>query len=88
VADAEEKAQKMLGNLRMETFREGQCAQIMSVGAPEEVPGLLERLYTRFLPENHLEPTGAYHEIYLDDWSRTGSECSKVILRQPVNPKR
>ncbi|NOX83922.1 MAG: hypothetical protein GXP06_13250 [Alphaproteobacteria bacterium] len=74
--------------LRMETFCEGQCTQIMHVGQAQEIPTLLERLYTQFLPRNNLEPIGAYHEIYLDDWSRTPPEQRKIILRQPVRPKR
>jgi len=74
--------------LRMETFEEGLCAQIMHVGSPHKLPRLLERLYRHFLPEQNLEPAGPYHEIYLDDWSRTAPERRKVILRQPVAPNR
>jgi hypothetical protein len=60
----------------------------MHVGQAQDIPTLLERLYTQFLPRNNLEPIGAYHEIYLDDWSRTPPEQRKIILRQPVRPKR
>lgn len=73
--------------LRMEPIEEGNCAQIMHVGPPRDIPALLERLYAEFLPRNNLVPAGAYHEIYLDDWSRTAPERRKMVLRQPVRPK-
>ena len=34
--------------------------------------------------KHNLRAIGAYHEIYLDDWSRTAPEKRKIILRQPV----
>ena len=84
VAEAEKQLGKPLGGLRMELFEEGCCAQIMHVGQACDIPGLLKELYTEFLPRNGLKPSGAYHEIYLDDWSRTAPEQRKLILRQPV----
>jgi len=85
------EARRQLGvvpdTLRMEHFEEGRCVQIMHAGLAQDIPSLLERLYTRFLPENNLVPAGAYHEIYLDDWSRTAPERRKMVLRQPVRPK-
>ncbi len=86
VVQAKEEMDAVPNAIRMETFNEGQCAQIMHVGREQDVPALLEKLYTKFLPQNNLKPTGAYHEIYLDDWSRTAPELRKIILRQPVGP--
>lgn len=98
-ADAVDQAQDkmdsdmgdVMGNvpetLRLEKFAEGQCVQIMHKGPAQDIPPLLERLYKEFLPHNNLEPCGAYHEIYLDDWSRTAPKKRKVILRQPVRAR-
>lgn len=88
VAQASEQMDEVPDTLRMETFKEGACAQIMHVGAAKDIPKLLERLYRKFLPEANLEPSGAYHEVYLDDWNRTAPERRKVILRQPVLAKK
>ena len=66
---------------------EGLCAQIMHKGKTEDVPALLDRLYRDYLPNQDLEPAGPYHEIYLDDWSRTPPEKRTIILRQPVRPQ-
>ncbi len=74
--------------LRMMSFAEGRCVQIMQVGHADQIAEVLERLYTRFLPDHKLEPGGPYHEIYLDDWSRAAPDKRKLILRQPVRPAR
>ncbi len=87
VAQTKGQMDEVPNTLRMETFSEGQCAQIMHVGQAQDIPALSERLYKQILPQNNLEPAGAYHEIYLDDWSRTSPERRKMILRQPVRPK-
>ncbi len=70
---------------RMDCFEEGLCVQIMHKGSLEEVPVLLERLYTEFLPQQNLVPAGAYHEIYLNDWSKAAPKEKRLILRQPVS---
>lgn len=86
VAQAKDQMDAIPASVRMEYFEEGRCAQIMHVGRTNDIPATLERLFTRFLPEHHLEPSGAYHEIYLDDWNRIPPDRRKVILRQPVRP--
>lgn len=84
VAGTKEHMGKVPDSLRMDTFTEGRCVQIMHVGSATEVPLLAQQLYTQFLPRHNLRAIGAYHEIYLDDWSRTAPEKRKIILRQPV----
>ena len=86
VEAAREHMDPVSRSLRMERFAEGRCVQILHAGPADDVPPLLRRLYTRFLPDHGLEPAGAYHEIYLDDWSRVAPEKRKIILRQPVRP--
>nr|WP_321360401.1 GyrI-like domain-containing protein [uncultured Hyphomonas sp.] len=88
VETAREYMESVPASLRMETFEEGRSVQIMHVGKAGEIPALLEKLYTEFLPGNDLSPVGAYHEIYLDDWARTAPEKRKIILRQPVIPAK
>lgn len=70
--------------LRWEAVTEGKCVQILHVGKTSDLPVVLENVYCRYLPQEGLEPTGAYHEIYLDDWSRTAPEKRKIVVRQPV----
>ena len=87
-ADAVAQARRQPGGvpdtLRMELFEEGRCAQIMHVGRPDSISGRLDQLYREFLPRKRLTPAGAYHEIYLDDWSRVAPDRRRLVLRQPV----
>lgn len=69
---------------RWEAVTEGKCVQVMHVGSKAELNVLLQRFYTEYLPKEGLEPLGVYHEIYLDEWSKIGSNRSKMIIRQPV----
>lgn len=84
VAKARQHMDAVPPTLRFARFAEGRCAQILHVGTSDDIPALLDRLHSRFLPEQGLAPHGAYHEIYLDDWSRIAPERRKLILRQPV----
>lgn len=76
-----------LGNApapRWEAVTEGKCVQVMHVGSPADLSALLSQLYTKFLPQEGLEPLGVYHEIYLSDWSKASSSRHKMIVRQPI----
>jgi hypothetical protein len=85
VAQAEEKrAEKAPPTLGIKHLHEGKCVQIMHVGDYSEIAPLCHKLYTEFLPNNNLQPNGYYHEIYLDDPSRTAPKKRKIIIRQPV----
>ncbi|UJB31087.1 GyrI-like domain-containing protein [Chromobacterium sp. Beijing] len=70
--------------LHWEAFAEGKCVQALYVGQTSGLPVMLDKLYREYLPEQGLEPSGPYHEIYLDDWSRVAPAKRKMILRQPV----
>ena len=91
-AQAVAKSEKRLGKapegLRLESFNEGKCVQIMHVGPYSEEPLILARMYKEFLPENNLIPNGHYHEIYLNDPNRVAPEKLKTVLRQPVRQCR
>jgi len=87
IAQAKKQVSDLPDTLHRVVFNEGKCAQIRQIGQLDTIPEKLEQLYTEFLPQNDLEPDGAYHEIYLDDWSRTPPERRKIILRQPCRHK-
>lgn len=69
---------------RWEMVCEGKCVQFLHVGATDNLPAVLTELYSTYLPQQGFEPSGPYHEIYLDDWNRATSTQCRIILRQPV----
>ena len=71
---------------RWEAVSEGMCVQYLHVGPIDELSAVLTRLYANYLPQERLEPTGPYHEIYLDDFNRVAPSNRKIIIRQPVRP--
>jgi hypothetical protein len=75
-----------VSGLRLATLAEGRCVQVLHVGSYDDEGPILARLHNDFLPENHLEPVGKHHEIYLGDPRRVAPEKLKTILRQPVRP--
>lgn len=68
--------------LRLETFEEGRCAQILHVGPFSEEGPTVERLHT-FI-NSRASRTGKHHEIYLSDIRRAAPEKWKTIIRQPM----
>ena len=70
--------------LRLENLHEGKSVQIMHVGDYNEIGGVCEKLYAEYLPANNLKPNGYYHEIYLNDLTRTAPKKRKIVIRQPV----
>jgi hypothetical protein len=71
-------------SLQLKNLHESKCVQIMHVGDYNEVGGVCDELYNRYLPENNLQSNGYYHEIYLNDPSRTAPHKRKIVIRQPV----
>ncbi|MDH7793987.1 MULTISPECIES: GyrI-like domain-containing protein [unclassified Beijerinckia] len=70
--------------LRLETFEEGRCVQILHIGSYDDEGPVLQRLHDEFLPANGFAMSGKHHEIYLSDARKTAPEKLKTILRQPV----
>ena len=66
-------------------LQEGRSVQRMHVGDYAGVSTLCDELYSHFLPENELSPSGPYHEIYLNDPARTSPEKRRIIVRQPIS---
>ena len=88
IAAAIEKAGKKLGappdSLRLESFEEGLCVQIMHIGAYDAEGPAIAKLHDDFLPENGLVENGHHHEIYISDPRKAAPEKLKTVLRQPV----
>jgi hypothetical protein len=79
---ARKKALAALERLRIETFHEGRCAQILHVGPFSAEGPTIERLHVHIRARSGLR--GRHHEIYLTDIRRADPSRWKTILRQPM----
>ena len=70
------------GQLRLEVFTEGACAQILHVGPFSEEGPTIERLHA-FI-DARTGPRGKHHEIYLSDIRRAAPAKWKTVIRQPM----
>ncbi len=84
---ARKKPLPSIDRLRVETYSEGMCAQIMHVGPYDAEGPTLQRLHREWIPEHDLVENGKHHEIYLSDPRKSAPEKLKTILRQPVQPR-
>jgi hypothetical protein len=73
-----------LWELRLETFHEGWCAQVLHVGPYDAEGPTLEGLMA-FIRDEGYEPWGKHHEIYLGDPRRSAPERLRTIIRHPVS---
>jgi hypothetical protein len=78
------KSPPALPLLRVESYDEGLCVQIMHLGSYDEEGPTLHRLHHEYLPEHSLQPSGLHHEIYLSDPRKLAIEKLRTVLRQPV----
>jgi hypothetical protein len=69
--------------LRLESFEEGEAAQILHVGPYAGEAPTIARL-NEFIAGEGLSRVGRHHEIYLGDPRRTEPAKLKTIIRQPV----
>lgn len=76
-----------LGRLRLETFQEGLCVQIMHIGPYATEPVTVDKL-REFMSANSLRDLigsgGKHHEIYMGDPRRSDPSKLKTVLRHPV----
>jgi hypothetical protein len=87
IADVKKKkALAALSRLRVETFAEGLCAQILHIGAFSEEGPTIAKLHQFIIASGRL--TGKHHEIYLSDIRRAAPSKWKTILRQPMQIAR
>lgn len=71
-----------LDALRLETFHEGRCAQILHVGPFSEEGPTIARVHA-FIEERGAL-AGKHHEIYLSDIRRGDPSRWKTVIRQPM----
>jgi hypothetical protein len=77
------KPNPALDRLRLETFHEGLCMQVMHIGPYAEEPATIARM-DAFARENGYTLRGKHHEIYLGDPRRAAPEKLKTVLRHPI----
>lgn len=68
--------------LRLESFSEGSCAQVLHVGPFSEEGPTIDRLH-RFI-DARTGRKGKHHEIYLSDIRRADPAKWKTIIRHPM----
>jgi hypothetical protein len=69
--------------LRLETFHEGRCIQVIHIGPYATEPETIAMM-DAFASEHGYQMHGRHHEIYLSDPLRTAPEKMKTVLRHPV----
>lgn len=73
--------------LRLESFTEGHCVQMMHIGPYATEPATVEKMRA-FMDENDLQDQvslgGKHHEIYLGDPRRAAPDKLKTVLRHPI----
>lgn len=83
IAQVREKKQlPALRHLRLETYSEGRCAQVLHMGPFSEEGPTIERLHAFIGERSGLR--GKHHEIYLSDIRRAAPKNWKTIIRQPM----
>jgi len=83
LADVREK-KKLPGveRLRLETFTEGRCAQVLHIGPFTDEGPTIVRLHEFIGAQS--ERVGKHHEIYLSDIRHSEPSRWKTIVRQPM----
>lgn len=78
------KPNPLFDEVGFESMEEGQCIEILHVGAFDDEPISFEKM-EQFLSDNNLKQCSDYHrEIYLNNASKVDSGKLKTILRYPA----
>lgn len=72
-----------IDRLRLETFEEGHCAQVLHVGPFSQEGPTIQRLHD-FI-QGRSSRIGKHHEIYLSDIRKAAPDKWQTILRQPMS---
>ena len=80
---AKKKNPAALARMRVESFAEGRCAQIMHVGPFSEEGPTIARLHL-YIDERGRR-VGKHHEIYLSDIRKADPAKWKTVIRQPFD---
>lgn len=81
IADVK-KNSTAISKLRLESFSEGRCAQILHIGSFSEEGPTIEKVH-QFI-DSRSRRTGKHHEIYLSDIRKAEPSKWKTIIRQPM----
>lgn len=76
------KALPALDALRLESFTEGRCAQVLHIGPFSEEGPTIQRVHDFIGARSALR--GKHHEVYLSDIRRADPAKWRTILRQPM----
>jgi hypothetical protein len=76
------KALAAVSELRLETFTEGSCAQVLHVGPFSEEGPTIQRVHDFIAGRSAL--AGKHHEIYLSDVRRADPRKWRTVIRQPM----
>ena len=77
------KALPAINKLRIETFTEGLCTQVLHIGPFNDEGPTIQRVHAFILARSSL--AGKHHEIYLSDIRRADPAKWKTVIRQPMN---
>ncbi len=80
---AKKKALPALDAVRLETYHEGLCAQILHIG-PYDAEGPTIQTLHAFITAQGKQPTGKHHELYLGDPNKSAPDKLRTIIRQPM----
>lgn len=72
-----------LDRVRLVTWAEGRCAQLLHIGLYSEEAPSIASLH-RAIAAAGFRPRGRHHEIYLGDPRRAAPDKLRTILRQPI----
>ncbi|WP_437894769.1 GyrI-like domain-containing protein [Sorangium sp. So ce124] len=76
------KALPAVDALRLESFTEGSCAQVLHIGPFTEEGPTIQRVHDFIGARSAL--AGKHHEVYLSDIRRADPAKWKTIIRQPM----
>lgn len=77
------KALTAIDTLRIASFTEGLCAQVLHVGPFSDEGPTIQKVHDFIRSRSSL--AGKHHEIYLSDIRRAAPDKWKTIIRQPMN---
>ncbi len=77
----QKKKLPLLENIKFESIKEGQSAQLMHIGPFIEEGPNIQKVHD-FIKQSGGKLSGHHHEIYLSDPRRTAPEKLKTIIRQ------
>jgi len=79
----EKEDEPLLAEVKLDSFHEGRCVQMLHVGPYQTETETIETMHA-FATDAKLSFHGLHHEIYLGDPKRVAPEKLKTIIRLPV----